>query len=154
MKPQILEALKMDENGVLLDPWQRVAPRIFHTAEARHLFAEAEKAGIILYYPELEIYGCGPGITKGQLAYWCKKASAYLGIDRGGNTNWKPFAVVFHYPGKPLRNDLHSVGFYSQDPFKQPREDLTDPIDKFFKALDGEPGPGTDPSTITSTEDQ
>lgn len=79
--------------------WQNFMPREFWTPEARMLFWKAIEAGFIGWYPELDILEAGRGITKGQLAYWCKRASTYLGLDRGKTTSWKPFEVYFNGPG-------------------------------------------------------
>ena len=159
MKPQKIEweGALIDERGYLHtdtgDPWHAYMPEEFWTKDARRLFSAALDAGIIELAEGDTYFWGGRGITKGQLAYWCVKACQYLGLNRGSFCNWKPFDEAFGFQDKPLRNALHSIGYYAQDPFEL-REDLTDPIDKFFKALDGEPAPGTDPSTITSTEDQ
>lgn len=117
------------------DLWHAEMPRAFWTAEARQLFRSATDAGIVQYIWEAGTYSRGPGITKAQLAYWCKKASTYLGIDRGNTTNWKPFEQVFGGPGcNPLKATLHNItddltGSHST-------EDYTAAIDNFFRQLE------------------
>lgn len=104
------------------DTWHSYMPREFWTPEARRLFKAAEEAGIIVWCPETDRYLKGENLTKGQLAYWCKKASSYLGLDRGLETCWAPFERVFGtLPGRdlisgepikgsnPLRFTLHNL---------------------------------------------
>ena len=80
------------------DPWHAEMPRIFWTPEARRLFSAATAAGILKYEFVTGKFRPGNGITKAQLAYWCKRASTFLGLDRGGTTSWKPFEDYFNYP--------------------------------------------------------
>lgn len=122
------------------DSWHSLMPHELWTAEARQLFQAAEDAGLIMANP----YGCGTasywpceGITKAQLAYWCKKASTCLRLDKGtmqmtdnGRTNWKVFDKVFTDKDQtPLRLCLHNI-----DEARNP-EMLTAVIDQFFYSL-------------------
>lgn len=129
------------------DRWHAEMPRAFWTAEARHLFKAAEAAGIVAYCWEASAYFKGEGITKAQLAYWCIKASTYLGIDRGGTTNWRPFEAVFGRPAgvdfltgekvpasTPLKACLHNIDYTTQAA-GEARQDYTAPIDLFFENL-------------------
>lgn len=131
MKPQHLE-----HTG---SSWEAETPAILHTAQARELFGAAISAGILrevwasdgnglIAYVGLDR---GPGMTRAQLAYWCKLASSYLGIDRGGTTNWKPFETLF---GKGLKGTLHDIGYTAQAA-DGARQEYTRPIDKFFATL-------------------
>ena len=125
------------DNG---DIWHLEMPRLFHTARARRLFKAAEEAGILEYIGEAGVYDRGAGIKKVQLAYWCKKASTYLGLDMGSathgeekdapRTNWKPFEEAFNPCGAPLRSTLHAIA-YAEHP-----EKYTKPIDDFFAELE------------------
>lgn len=121
------------------DSWHAEMPRAFWTAEARALFKAAEAAGIVAYCWQAGTYSKGEGITKAQLAYWCIKASTYLGIDRGGTTNWKPFEAVFGNPSgveasTPLKACLHNIG-YTKQAAGEAWQDYTAPIDLFFENL-------------------
>lgn len=125
------------------DSWHAEMPRAFWTAKARALFKAAEAAGIVAYCWQAGTYGKGEGITKAQLAYWCKKASTYLGIDRGGTTNWRPFEAVFGNPtsnpaGKastPLKATFKNIEYTAQLADKAKKEYLA-PIDQFFNTLE------------------
>lgn len=81
------------------DPWHAEMPRLFWTPEARRLFRAATDAGILVYVWQAGKFVPGEGITKAQLAYWCKRASTFLGLDRGGTTSWKPFERCFNDSG-------------------------------------------------------
>ncbi len=132
------------DNG---DRWHIEMPRLFHSARARRLFKAAEDAGLLVYISEAGVYGKGEGITKAQLAYWCKKASTYLGLDKGSarrggkmdapRTNWKPFEDALNPCGPPLRSTLHNIDFVATDPSGS-REKYLEPIDDFFKKLEEE----------------
>lgn len=150
MKTQKIEKEQpfVDDRGYLHtdtgDPWHAYAPRIFWTEKARHLFRAALDAGILepsegdLYLQRAE------GITKAQLAYWCKRASTYLGLDKGRmqesnqpRTCWPPFDQFFGTtPSAPLRAALHNIE-ESTAP-----EEYTAEIDAFFESLNAEPTPG------------
>ena len=122
------------------DLWHLYMPRAFWTTEARQLFKAATAAGIIRWIDEAETYTAGEGITQGQLAYWCKRASTYLGLDKATSTNWKPFEKVFGTPANelwgtkaslPLRIkylDLEKVKWEGTDQYKAI-------IEEFFETL-------------------
>lgn len=146
MKPQKLEDIGafVDASGHLHtdkgDSWNAEAPRILHTAQARQLFGAALRAGILREMWATDEEGLtafvglaqGEGLNRAQLAYWCKLASTYLGIDRGATTNWKPFEALF---GKGLKGTLHDIGYTAQAP-DGARLEYTRPIDQFFATLD------------------
>lgn len=116
---------------------------------ARQLFKASVEAGLLQWilanraaaeaFDEAPrfVLQAGPQIgTKARLAYWCKRASSYLKLDRGRmqgtdepRTNWKPFEAAFGVSGAPLRMCLHMIE-ESVAP-----EDLTQPIDDFFEGL-------------------
>lgn len=121
-------------------------PAAFHTWRALELIEAAERAGLLAWTttnaaaveflneaPEITLRPApaGPIKTRAQLAYWCKLASTYLGIDRGATTNWKPFEAMF---GKGLKGTLHDIDYTAQDP-ESARQEYTRPIDVFFATL-------------------
>ena len=125
------------------DTWHLYMPKEFWTPEARGLFKAAEEAGIIAWSAEADKYTRGLNTTKAQLAYWCEKASTYLGLDRKGDTSWIPFEKVFGTPGwrdpssgettkgsNPLKAALHNLEEGRLGP-----EAYTKPIDDFFNTL-------------------
>ena len=134
------------DNG---DRWHIEMPRLFHTARARRLFKAAEEAGILEYIGEAGVYDRAKGISKAQLAYWCKKASTYLGLDKGSarleaeidapRTNWEPFEDALNPCGAPLRSTLHNIAFVATNPSGS-RERMIKPIDDFFRELEEEDG--------------
>lgn len=150
MKPQKLEDISgyVDASGhyhthndKTTDSWNAEAPRILHTAQARRLFGAALQAGILREVWATDEHGRPAAyvgldradtITRAQLAYWCKRASTYLGLDRGNTTNWKPFEALF---GPGLKNTLHDIGYTAQAP-DGARQEYTRPIDEFFATLD------------------
>ncbi|MBR5705667.1 MAG: hypothetical protein IKX21_06850 [Deltaproteobacteria bacterium] len=151
MKPQHLEDISgyvdaaghyHTHNDKTTDSWNAEAPRILHTAQARRLFAEAIRAGILREVWATDEHGQAAylgldragTITRAQLAYWCKKASTYLGIDRGLTTNWKPFEEVLAF-GQGLKLTLHDI-YYNQKIADGIRQEYTRPIDEFFATLD------------------
>ena len=118
------------------------------TWEAFNLFQEAQAAGIICFEGAFtDTWRPGPGkpleslqadlnsdsytppspITKGQLAYFCKRASKRLHLNKGCHTNWAPFEFTFDYKPKTMRRYLHNVEERGQ------ATRLEDPyIDAFF----------------------
>lgn len=117
------------------DIWHRDMPQQLWIAEARALFQAAKEAGLIQPHPYTEGWTTGEGMTKPQLAYWCKKASTYLHLDYGemqktgkGRTNWKVFdqAFICH---KPLKGCLHDIAEATNP------EQYTAVIDQFFSGL-------------------
>lgn len=138
-------------NGIVAadtgDRWHSYMPREFWTAEARKLFKASKDAGLIWLDDNDRWQPC-EGITKAQLAYWCKKASSYLGIDRGSLTNRKAFEKVF---GRPARIDpLTGERLKASNPLKANSHDIYNqvlsdknsveryeaPIDELFAALE------------------
>jgi len=134
-KPEF-EGEFVDENGHLHadtgDCWHRDMPRELWTPEARQVFFAAVEAGLLEFHPYEDYYIAGEGVTKPQLAYWCKCASTHLHLDKGEKrTNWKVFEAVFN-PSKtetPMRLCLHDI-----DEAKAP-EMQTAVIDTFFDNL-------------------
>ncbi len=106
-----------------------ITPETFWTQEAFNLFQEAKAAGIIEIVWELDTWGRGPGkrpdklladlnsdkyipptpITKGQLAYFCKRACWRLHLNQGAHTNWWPFEQMFGFAPGTMRRYLHNV---------------------------------------------
>ena len=85
----------------------------FWNADAFALFGAAQMAGIISYDEDERTWIAGsrtaPKITKGRLAYFCKRASRALNLNNGAHTNWKPFEWLFNYKPKTMRLYLHNV---------------------------------------------
>ena len=113
----------------------RATPSDLWTAGAFYLFDAAQKAGIISYNEIEHEWTAGTGapikITKGRLAYFCKRASRALNLNNGAHTNWLPFEIVFGYEYQTMRLYLHNV----EESSKSKR--LEDPfIDAFFEALE------------------
>ena len=136
------------------DIWHYYMPREFWTPEARRLFDAAEEFGIIVWPKDprgeyaAEHYEKGENMTKAQLAYWCKRASTWLGLDRGSTTNWRPFEKAFgdpawtdpltgekHKGSNPLKAALHDIDYTTQAQ-DAARTEYTQPIDIFFEILD------------------
>ncbi len=118
-------------------------PYEFYTPKAVELFKAACKADL-LFYNDMGSDRYEPnrekGLrTKGMVAYFCKRASTYLGLDNSkgkgkkeGRTNWAPFEQYFNdrnkEPTKALRISLHNL-------INGPREDK-EKIDAFFDKLE------------------
>lgn len=132
-----------------------ITPSAFWTPEAFNLFREAHAAGIIECVWELDTWGRGPGkplealradlnsdqyaapsqITKGQLAYFCKRASLRLHLNNGAHTNWRPFEQMFGFAPGTMRRYLHNVEERDREPEMTTKGQykLKDPyIDAFF----------------------
>jgi len=105
------------------DLWHAYMPREFWNARARHLFKSAVAAGLIVWVDEANTFAAGERLTKAQLAYWCKRASTYLGLDRGSTTNWKPFERVFNAPGMDWKDRKREP--LDDDERKKPQEAST-----------------------------
>lgn len=112
--------------------------------KAQDLFLAAMEYGFFYWDSEdtAEPWKPLPGITRGQIAYWCKKASTYLGLDKRQSTNWALFERVFGHPegidpmtGKK-RKASHPLR-YANNNIKQAvfKEELMAPIDDFFNNL-------------------
>ena len=113
-------------------------PTEFWTWEAFDLFEAAMKAGIIGYAKleeDYDYYIWKPGLlegrrlTKGRLAYFCKRASRVLDLDQGSKTTWTPFEQMFWFKPKTMRLYLHNVEESNKN------GTLDDPcIDEFFES--------------------
>jgi len=122
-------------------------PAAFRTGKALELFTAAERAGLLCWTitnqaemdfdagaePNFELRPAptGPIKTRAQLAYWCKRACLYLGIERGGTTNWKPFEALFGAGLKRTLHDLYTNGLVGDGI----RLELVKPINDFFATL-------------------
>ena len=125
-----------------------ITPEAFWTREAFNLFQQAQAEGIITCVWELDTWGRGPGkrledlradlnsdkyippapITKGQLAYFCKRACRRLHLNQGAHTNWRPFEQMFGFAPGTMRRYLHNLD--------ERYGKLEDPaIDKFFDGV-------------------
>ncbi len=83
-------------------------PSLRENHTAVRLFINAWDAGLIDYHFELDTWITGPELTRPALAYWCQRASTFLGLDKGFHrTNWKLFDEVFG-GSNPLKASLHS----------------------------------------------
>ena len=149
----------MDERGYLHidtgDPWHAEAPRLFWTAEARRLFKAALDGGFLQTGEGDAFYNFrkGEGVTWSMLAYWCQRASSYLGLDRNSTTYWKPFEDLLGLKEKTLSRAsgrLYLPQFGDGPREKDPR--IAEPVDAFFDALDAEPALATTTSTSTIKE--
>lgn len=142
------------EYAIPADAWREIVPPSLQSKKARLLFEEAVKAGLLYYDPDFNFFLPADTITKPQLAYWCKRASTYLGIDNGRmqktnkpRTRWAPFDALFGYSDRrPLRATMHNIEERTAP------EEYTARIDAFFDALEGAPAPSTPTSTTASTE--
>lgn len=133
----------------LPDTYLAVTPAELWTREAFDLFKAAQEAGIIELCWELDCWTAGPGlppaklaadlnndipklhperITKGRLAYFCKRACWRLHLNNGAHTNWLPFEAMFNYKPGTMRRYLHNV--------EERYGSLEDPyIDAFFESV-------------------
>lgn len=110
-------------------------PAAFWSQEAFNLFEAAREAGIIDFEQYNYTWTKGPKMPRAGLAYFCKKASRLLHLNKGSHTNWKPFEVMFNsgYEKKPtpLRLILHDLEF---------QDEKKEKIDRFFAGYDKEQG--------------
>lgn len=149
--------LHENEDGYIVDTYGRIemelAPLEFSTAAARDLLERGAQFGIICYQPERNY--CRPArhgrYTAAQLAYWCERACAYLGLKRNETTYWRPFEDLLglkhgYLSGATGRLERN----YAPGGPKYKNERLTGPIDAFFDALDAEPPR----ANLTSTESE
>lgn len=130
--------------------WDRLGVEELMNSASVELFERARTAGFIEWQltnqaavdfcdaePNYELRPAAPLAQKARLAYWCVRASTYLGLDKGRmqkndkpRTHWKPFEKAFGVSGTPLRLCLHLI-----DESPAP-EDYTALIDQFFAALE------------------
>ncbi len=126
-KPTLQEAIYVEG----LPEWYTAStPAEFWTGEAFALFHAAQLAGIIQFDTLADSWTAGPDKPKAALAYFCQKASKRLHLNKGAQTNWKPFEIMFNsgyntQPG-PLRLCLHNL----QE--SEGQEQLAAGIDAFF----------------------
>ena len=109
-----------------------ITPREFWTPEAFTLFNAARKAGIIYFdSATTDRWLQRERIGKAGLAYFCKRASKYLRLNKGSHTNWKPLEKMFNStpPAAPLRLSLHLLDESAG------QEAVKERIDKFFDTL-------------------
>ena len=115
----------------LPDWYVEFTPAAFWTLEAFGLFEAARKAHIIAFDEYFYTWTAGPEIPKAVLAYFCKRASKQLDLNKHSHTNWKPFETMFNsgsydYTPGPLRLCLHDLEFQGGK---------KDRIDRFFTAF-------------------
>lgn len=91
-----------------------ILPPDLRTEAAEWLFTAAIDAGLLAWSPSRTSIVKGPALkNRAQLAYFCVKASTYLGLDRGATTSWESFDLLFTELETPLIKSLYSIG-YSQ----------------------------------------
>ena len=154
-KPTLQEAIYIEG---LPELYIQRTPADFWTREAFALFKAAQLAGLIAFDDLADSWTAGPGLPKGALAYFCKKASKRLHLNNGAHTNWKPFETMFNRgslcwpesdsaeeaqpeqaaqpqlrPAAPLRLSLHNL----QE--SEGQEALQGRIDKFFEDYSANP---------------
>lgn len=132
-------------------------PAEIHTWRAYDLFCAAEKEGLFSWICtnqaavdfcledpcfSLRPNPAGPIKSLARLAYWCMRASYYLGLDRGKqhSTYWKPFEDLF---GKKRRSLSRATWLLdlSTDERKRPislNTEYTAEIDAFFDRLEAD----------------
>ena len=76
--------------------------------------------------------------TQPHLAYWCIRASTYLGLDKVSSTNWEPFEDLFGLPHKTLCRTTGPLDLKrdTQGRIVEKREEYTAEIDDFFASLE------------------
>ena len=127
------------------DAWHEL-PREFWTQKARHLFDAARKAGILQLSetgPRMYNYVPNPALDWALLAWWCMRASKYLGLDRKSTTCWKPFEEALGLPRRSLSRATGPLDI-DRNEYKEIvswRSDYTREIDVFFAALEEEDAP-------------
>ncbi len=149
----------VDERGYLHidtgDPWHAEGPRLFWTAEARRLFKAALDGGFLQTGEGGAFYNFrkGEGVTWSMLAYWCQRASSYLGLDRNSTTYWKPFEDLLGLKEKTLSRASGRIWLKDGKGYRAEKDPkITGPVDAFFDALDAGPTPTTTTSTSTTKE--
>lgn len=87
---------------------------------------------------KLVITESGPIRTQQHLAYWCIRASTYLGLDRGSTTCWEPFEDLFQLPRRSLSRATGPLDLKrdTRGRITGKREEYTAEIDAFFDALE------------------
>lgn len=160
---------RLPENGLTFYEtlFRNNTPGAFHTYRAFDLFTIAVSAGLFEWQRTLdsEQYGqwleahkplksplqlaeiphklvpteSGPIKAQQHLAYWCIRASTYLGLDKVSCTCWEPFEDLFQLPRKTLsrvtkplelKRDTTTGRIISK------RKEYTAEIDAFFDALE------------------
>jgi len=120
-------------------------PDQFLTDKATDLLDAAQAAGLIESYEPIENDFLGNGdlvicwrrgsqlSSNGQLAYFCKEASTYLGFDRVLDTSWRPFEDLFNFKPRSMKNALHSIK--DDDDSRKYKPECIAKIDAFFGEL-------------------
>ena len=124
------------------------SPETFHTLGAWALFMCAQSAALLRWKldtdNDISIFHlapnpAGPIKTKAHLAYWCIRASTFLGLDRGPKrtTFWKPFEELFGQPRKALSRATGPLDLQrdNEGRITQKNEAYTKEIDAFFDNL-------------------
>lgn len=125
--PTIWEAIQIEG---LPDWYVEITPAEFWTRGAFDLFQAAEQAGLIRFDSDYSFsWTAGANMSKAALAYFCKRASRQLRLNRGSHTNWQPFEIMFNPQGNPLRLNLHTLDYSGQEIKK-------DQIDRFFDSYE------------------
>jgi len=133
-EPDELEGKTPEELWYRGDSWYKNTPKELWTQGARRLFNHAEAEGIIQWLDIADCYVKGKGVSKTNLAYFCKRASKHLRLSKGSHTNWKPFERVFGNNGASFKSclciadarDKKGLGLYKKriDEFFDGHEEL------------------------------
>ena len=128
------------------DLFVQYTPAAFHTQGAWALFMCAQSAALLNWKVDIENNAffhlwptpTGPIKTKAHLAYWCIRASTYLGLDKVSSTNWEPFEDLFGLPHKTLCRTTGPLDLKrdTQGRIVKKREEYTAEIDDFFASLE------------------
>lgn len=159
---------RLPESGLnyLESLYKNNTPGAFHTYRAFDLFIIAIDAGLFTWQNTLDseqrlqwleahkplkstlqlaemphklVYTeSGPIRTQQHLAYWCIRASTYLGLDRGSTTCWEPFEELFQQPSRSLSRATGPLDLKrdTRGRIIGKREEYTAEIDAFFDALE------------------
>lgn len=124
-------------------------PAAFHTQGAWALFMCAQSAALFSWKLDIENKisnfhpwpnPAGPIKTKAHLAYWCIRASSFLGLDRGPKhtTFWKPFEELLGQPRKALSRATGPLDLErdNEGRITHKNEAYTKEIDAFFDNLE------------------
>lgn len=122
------------------DTWHAYMPAEFWTQKARRLFRAALEAGILQPGEGDAYLAPAYGLEWALLAWWCKLASTYLGLDRRSTTNWEPFEKALDLKRRSLSRATGPLDlqFDKEGNLIDWRRDYTAPIDAFFDALEEE----------------
>ena len=138
--PTIEEAIYIEG---LPDWYTEITPPDLWTREAFELIQAARLAGLIGFDSKYSWrWTTGENIPKAALAYFCKRASKQLRLNRGSHTYWQPFEIMFNsgladptdpifcHACNPLRLCLHNLEESAG------QEAIKERIDRFFDSYE------------------